>query len=658
MTNKKQHSFIAITSFIAILVGSSIILSINIPLNFESFATQDEEVLKTAATIDPIDIGSNSDLATHPNITGAGTWDQPYMIENYELTGSGADKGINITNTDKPLIIKDCSIKSFDDAVWLSEVSNVKVINCSLLNNSGFGINAFLVNNNTYKINNISNNDDGISIMGTSVNNTIQNNTLLNNVDYGIQLENCNNNTVAGNKILDSDYGIKLSGAHYNNLTGNSVSNAEYYGLWIYWADHTNLMDNTAYNNSIGVFIDDSEYAILTYNNATNNNYGIYLDKSNNSLLYENYFISNNENGRDEGTNNDWNQSIGNYWSDYTGEDVDNDGIGDIPYNISGTAGTKDYLPIWDDGPTIIIIEPTPHQAFGSSAPNFTVEISHPELNTMWYSINGGQNIIFTANETVNQTAWDALSNGTYILTFYANDSAGKIASETVSIKKDTADPEIDIISPTPSAVFGPNAPGFEVEISDLSLDTMWYSLNGGQNQTFTSNETLNQAMWNALPNSTITLTFYANDTGGRLSSVCINIEKDAISPSITINSPAASGEFTDAPSFEVIITDSNFEAMWYSLNDGQNYTFSANGTINQAAWSALSSGTVTITFYANDTAGNVASESIDVMKSTVDSGDGGEVPSYPLLIILPLGITTMIGIVFVAKKQTKMNNA
>ena len=40
--------------------------------------------------------------------------------------------------------------------------------------------------------------------------------------------------------------------------------------------------------------------------------------------------------------------------------DINDDGIGDTPYNITGTAKSQDNFPIWDDGPEPIPVPPPP----------------------------------------------------------------------------------------------------------------------------------------------------------------------------------------------------------------------------------------------------------------------------------------------------------
>jgi len=115
--------------------------------------------------------------------------------------------------------------------------------------------------------------------------------------------------------------------------------------------------------------------------------------------------------------------------------------------------------------------------------------------------------------------------------------------------------------------------------------------------------------------------------------------------PSITINSPAPGGVFySTAPSFNVIITDDYLDKMWYTIDGGlNNYTFTNNGTIDQSAWDALSLGSITISFYANDTFEHEASEDVIITKSIPSDGDD------PTIVIVIVVVSVVGGVAVIA---------
>ena len=77
--------------------------------------------------------------------------------------------------------------------------------------------------------------------------------------------------------------------------------------------------------------------------------------------------------------------------------------------------GTMDEITIRKDiyEPELIINSPINNNLYDNVAPTFTVEISDPNLDKMWYSINLGLiSFPFTSNTSVDQTAWDSTPDG------------------------------------------------------------------------------------------------------------------------------------------------------------------------------------------------------------------------------------------------------
>ena len=101
---------------------------------------------------------------------------------------------------------------------------------------------------------------------------------------------------------------------------------------------------------------------------------------------------------------------------------------------------------------------------------------------------------------------------------------------------KDNLAPQIIITSPLTNEKFGGTAPSFNLTMVEASLDTTWYTIDGGSNNyTFIGlNGAIDQDLWEMIPDlQTITITFYANDSQGRIGYVSVVVQKD-----LSINSP------------------------------------------------------------------------------------------------------------------------
>jgi hypothetical protein len=98
-----------------------------------------------------------------------------------------------------------------------------------------------------------------------------------------------------------------------------------------------------------------------------------------------------------------------------------------------------------------------------------------------------------------------------------------------------------------------------------------------------------------------------------------IDINRDTIDPSIdSIDSPSSGSNHSTPPSYSLSVTEANLDEIWYTLDGGaNNYTGAVSGTIDSIAWGNAGLGSVTITFYINDSVGQWDSASVGVTKTS-----------------------------------------
>lgn len=161
----------------------------------------------------------------------------------------------------------------------------------------------------------------------------------------GISIERYKN-IINNNKIINNGIGIQVIFPGENQIYENLIS-TNYCGIELTYARVTTIYKNVITHNTYGVNIIYYSINNIVYENSfSSNNYGVYISLySNNNIFYHNNFVDNIYHVYAEQTTNIWSyNNEGNYWSDYKGQDINGDGIGDTPYNITGK--NKDNYPL------------------------------------------------------------------------------------------------------------------------------------------------------------------------------------------------------------------------------------------------------------------------------------------------------------------------
>lgn len=213
--------------------------------------------------------------------------------------------------------------------------------------------------------NSVTGSEAGISLGWSMARQSSWNNIASNNASgntHGIVLEESPDNIVHAN-VLDSNLacGLMVGASAHTIVTNNSCSGNGDMAVSIWGSAGCTVANNTCSMNNRGVYLWSSNDCNLSGNVLYGNTeYGVCLDSScAGNTVWDNVFAYNNGSADsydplhiqacDDGYNS-WNTSdlpggAGNYWHDWAAPDFDMDGIVDESYNITGSAGSRDYYP-------------------------------------------------------------------------------------------------------------------------------------------------------------------------------------------------------------------------------------------------------------------------------------------------------------------------
>ncbi|MCK5037721.1 MAG: right-handed parallel beta-helix repeat-containing protein, partial [Thermoplasmata archaeon] len=260
----------------SILVLTSFVMVIQ--MNVSSSEPQDTGMYTPHA---PIRINSNADFGIGINgvTAGNGTVVEPWIIENWDINGTGFGNCLYIGNTTDYFEVRNCYLHDASGVPswrpWLSDSSII-------LNNADNG----RIENNTIA----SNDDEGISFEGTSKYNYVIDNTIINN-DFGITLWSGNNNTIQNNNISNNIYdGLDFYSSH-DTIIDNNTIHSNRFGIDLRWSDRNIITNNSISGNSLNsMYLYDTHNNYIYGNHLSNNAEGVYLQSSENNNFTNNDF--------------------------------------------------------------------------------------------------------------------------------------------------------------------------------------------------------------------------------------------------------------------------------------------------------------------------------------------------------------------------------
>ncbi|GAA0195605.1 right-handed parallel beta-helix repeat-containing protein [Fulvivirga kasyanovii] len=263
-----------------------------------------------------------------------------FQIQNVGTSYTVDRAGINVVKSDHVVIKNNKLINTFF-GIYLQKSKHNLIENNEIIGeaeeemSSGNAIHLWYCKNIRIENNTLKKHRDGIYLEFVD-SSRIVNNVSEGNVRYGLHFMFSNHDEYIDNTFRDNGAGVAVMFSRYilmdNNLFDHNWGTTAY-GILLKEIYDSEIINSTFKKNTTAIYGESATRMKIHNNTFEQNGWALRLLGScmDNTIKGNNFY----SNTFDVTTNSsrNYNEYSGNYWDEYTGYDLDKDGVGDVPYH-------------------------------------------------------------------------------------------------------------------------------------------------------------------------------------------------------------------------------------------------------------------------------------------------------------------------------------